>query len=90
MSWFVYVVRLASGLDRAAVVERLQAQGVPRRAYFPPIHLQQPYCERGYRPGDFPVAEAVAASTLALPFHSTMPEADVEYVCNALTAAIRC
>ncbi len=42
MSWFVYVVTLAEGIDRDAVMAQMGAQGVPARAYFSPIHLQ-PY-----------------------------------------------
>jgi len=34
--------------------------------------------------GDFPVTEAVARSTLALPFSSVMAEEQVEYVCETL------
>jgi dTDP-4-amino-4,6-dideoxygalactose transaminase len=85
MSWFVYVVRLAPGLDRDDVIGRLERRGVPARAYFPPIHLQPFYRERfGFKPGDFPIAERVGASTLALPFFGTMPEDQVDTVCGAL------
>lgn len=37
---------------------------------------------------DFPVTDAVARSTLALPFSRLMPEEQVEYVCGTLGAAI--
>ncbi len=85
MGWFVYVIRLASYIDREALMASLAQQGVPSRAYFPAIHLQPLYQEAfGYRRGDFPVAEAVASSTLALPFCGTMTEEEVEYVCQTL------
>lgn len=89
MSWFVYVIRLAPEIDRAAIVRHLEAQKVPSRAYFPPIHLQPLYRNRfGFREGDFPITERVAASTLALPFHSNLTNDQVEYVATSLLRAI--
>ena len=40
------------------------------------------------RGGEFPVTEAAARSTLALPFHGRMREAEVDTVCRALARAI--
>ena len=58
MSWFVYVVRFDASIDRDVLAKRLEAQGVPVRPYFLPIHLQPYMGERfGYRPGEFPVTE---------------------------------
>ena len=75
MSWFVYVVRLAEGVDRDRVVLAMEAQGVPARAYFPPMHLQPYVRERlGTGPGMLPVTEALARRTLALPFHNHLSE----------------
>lgn len=85
MSWFVYVIRLADGLDQAAFASALEQRGVPSRPYFAPIHLQPYFQERfGYQRGDFPVTEDLGARSLALPFSSVMPEVDVEYVCSAI------
>jgi perosamine synthetase len=89
MSWFVYVVRFDPGVSRDAVAVRLSEAGVPTRNYFPPIHLMSMFRERfGHREGQFPVTERVSASTLALPFHTNMSEADIDRVCTALAAAI--
>ena len=85
VGWFVYVIRLAPGIDREGVMKRLEEQGIPSRSYFPAIHLQPLYREKfGYREGDFPVTEEVARSTLALPFWGNMTEPEVEYVCSTL------
>jgi dTDP-4-amino-4,6-dideoxygalactose transaminase len=85
MSWFVYVVRLAQGINREEVIHRLDAAGIPSRAYFKPIHLQPFMIERfGYKPGDFPVTEDLGARGLALPFSSVMTEEEVEFVCTEL------
>ncbi|HVB38583.1 MAG TPA: DegT/DnrJ/EryC1/StrS family aminotransferase, partial [Vicinamibacterales bacterium] len=63
--------------------------GVASRPYFSPIHLQPFYRDTlGYKPGDFPVTERVAASTLALPFSSRLSDEDVEYVAAALEEAV--
>jgi len=88
VDWFVYVVRVRADVDRDRMIEQLATRGVPSRPYFAPIHLQPYYRERfGYGPGDFPVTEAVAAQTLALPFSSRLTEVDVEQVAAALSEA---
>ncbi|MCK4899951.1 MAG: DegT/DnrJ/EryC1/StrS family aminotransferase, partial [Anaerolineales bacterium] len=90
MSWFVYVVRLDDGVDRERVVERLDAQGVPTRPYFTPIHLQRYMVEQfGYQPGDYPVTEDLSRRSLALPFSGTMSDRQVERVCDSLRQALK-
>ncbi len=83
MSWFVYVVKFAKGIDRDALAARLERRGIPVRPYFLPIHLQPYMVERfGYRAGDFPVTEDLGKRGLALPFSSVMSEGMVEQVCR--------
>ena len=66
MSWFVFVIHLGPRIDRDRVIEQLGDRGIPSRVYFTPIHLEPYYRRRfGFKPGDFPVAERVAASILA-------------------------
>ncbi|MDF9407873.1 MAG: UDP-4-amino-4-deoxy-L-arabinose--oxoglutarate aminotransferase [Pelotomaculum sp. PtaB.Bin013] len=90
ISWFVYVVRLAPGIDRDRVMAYLQGNGVDCRPYFQPIHLQPFYQEKfGYQSGDFPNTEFVASSTLALPFFNNITEKQLDYVVEVLTEAIR-
>jgi perosamine synthetase len=90
VSWFVYVVRLKHGLDRAAVAKRLERAGVPVRPYFLPIHLQPYMVERfGFQAGDFPVTEDLGERGLALPFSGVMSEGQVESVCRALAESIQ-
>ena len=89
-SWFVFVVALAAGVDREAVIESLADRGVQTARYLPCIHLQPYMRERyGFRPGMCPVAEDVAARTLALPFHAQLAEDDQAYVVEALQDALR-
>lgn len=87
-SWFVYVVRLADDVDRDAVIARLAERGIASKAYLPCIHLFPHLRELGYREGQFPVAEAAAAHSLALPFFPALGEAEVDRVCQELAAAL--
>lgn len=87
ISWFVMVVRLSddySQADRDGILARLSAAGVGCSNYFTPIHMQPFYQDLGYKPGDFPVTEALSARTLALPFHNYLSEADVDAVVGEL------
>ena len=89
VDWFVYVVRLDDSIDRDRLVAQLEERGVVTRPYFSPIHLQPYWRERfGYRPGDFPVTERVARSTLALPFSSRLTDDEIEVVAAALRDAV--
>jgi perosamine synthetase len=89
MSWFVYVIRLRKGMDRAAVAARLAERGIPVRPYFLPIHLQPYMVERfGYRKRDFPVTEDLGERGLAVPFSGVMHEDEVELVCAELRGAL--
>jgi perosamine synthetase len=87
-SWFVYVVRLDDAVDRDAVIDRLREHGIDSKDYLPSIHLFPHIRELGYREGQFPVAEAASAHSMALPFFPGMSEAQVERVCTQLAAAV--
>lgn len=87
ISWFVFVVRLSDDYkqgQRDDILRKLQAAGVGSNVYFPPIHLQPFYQEMGYRPGQFPITEGLAARTIALPFHNHLTEGDVDHVVKTL------
>src|SRR4029077_17985493 len=87
-SWFVYVVRLSDETDRDETARRLAEHGVASKAYHPCVHLFPPLRELGYREGQFPVAEAASARSLALPFFPSMTESQVTRVCEALAQSL--
>jgi len=88
-SWFVYVVKVAQGVDRDSVLERLGAQGIEAGHYVPAVHLQPYMRERyGFAEGLCPVAEDACSRTLALPFYPQLQAHDQERVVAALRHAI--
>jgi perosamine synthetase len=87
-SWFVYVVRLPQGADRATTIARLAELGIASKAYMPCIHLFPHLRELGYSEGQFPVAEEASACSLALPFFTSMTEGQVARVCEALAQSL--
>jgi perosamine synthetase len=88
MSWFVFVVRLATTYtreERDRIIAGMRRHEVGSSDYFPCIHLQPFYRERfGHRAGDYPIAESVSNRTIALPFYNDLTEKDVDYVCSTL------
>jgi perosamine synthetase len=88
--WFVYVIQLPHGVDRNSTVTELGHLGIAAKPYFPAIHLMTYYRETfGYRPGQFPVCEDVAARSIAIPFFPQMNEAQVARVTEALGSVLR-
>jgi perosamine synthetase len=87
--WFVFVVQLPARLDRDEAIGRLRSLGVQSKPYLPAIHLMSYYREAfGHRPGEFPVAEDVAARSVALPFFPAMRQDQVERVAEALNTLL--
>ncbi len=72
------------GPNRDGLQEFLKENGVGSEVYYPlPLHLQPCYRDLGYKKGDFPVSEQMAADSLALPVHSELAPEDVDYICDA-------
>jgi perosamine synthetase len=92
LSWFVFVVRLAdrfTARHRDAVMAHLAGRGIGTNNYFSPVHLQKFYRDQfGFKPGDFPVTEKIAARTIALPFYNRLTHKDQDLVIGTLKSAI--
>jgi perosamine synthetase len=88
-SWFVYVVELAPGIDRARVMVELREHGVDVAEYVPVIHLLTYMRERyGFAEGLCPVAEEISSRTIALPFFPSLEPDDQAYVVEVLQEAL--
>ena len=88
-SWFVFVVKLASEIDRDRVIEFLTLEKVSSSRYLPCIHLQPYIRERfGFAEGLCPRAEDLSKRTVALPFYTALEAEDQERVVATLARAI--
>jgi dTDP-4-amino-4,6-dideoxygalactose transaminase/acetyltransferase-like isoleucine patch superfamily enzyme len=84
--YHLYAVRVQ---DRDQVRERLSQAGVGTGIHYPvPLHLQDAYRDLGYRLGDFPIAEKVAAEILSLPMYPQLTEHEQEYVAERLVESL--
>ncbi len=85
--WFVFVVQIPGGAGPARddVILGLRERGVQSKPYLPAIHLMSFYRETyGHREGEFPIAEDVAARSVALPFFPGLAPNQVQRVAEAL------
>lgn len=92
ISWFVYVVRLSADFTRAQrdwIVAEMNRAKIGCGRYFAPIHLQPFYVKKfGYKIGDFPVAETVAETVVALPFFNKITDQQIELVCETFARLV--
>ncbi len=84
-AWHLYVVRVE---DRASVFARMRAAGVGVNVHYMPVHLQPYYRRLGFRPGDFPAAEAYGREALSLPMYAALRDEQQDEVVAALRAAM--
>ncbi len=87
--YHLYVVQAA---ERSRLAADLAAAGIATGIHYPvPIHLQPTYASLGYKPGDLPVSERLAARVLSLPMFPELMEGEVrliaERVCRFATTA---
>jgi perosamine synthetase len=87
-AWHLYPIRLrleTLAIDRARFIQELRDRQIGTSVHFIPLHTQPFYAERyGYRPADFPVAEAEFLRLISLPIYSKMSAEDVESVIDAV------
>jgi dTDP-4-amino-4,6-dideoxygalactose transaminase len=83
--WHLYPVRHP---QRDMLIAGLAKAGVQAMIHYPaPPHLQPAYAGLGLGRGNFPVAEAIAETTLSLPIWPGMTDGQVDTVATALTQA---
>lgn len=88
----LYILRLRPDrlcIDRNGFFEELRAREIGTSVHFIPVYHFTYYRERfGWRPEEFPVAEAVFRSSISLPCFPRMSDSDVERVIAAVAEIV--
>ena len=80
----------AYGVSRDDLARHLEAAGIETRPMFVPIHTLPPYRAYHERRGTvLPVTDRLGSDGIMLPTHTLLSEADVDYVCDTLVAALK-
>ncbi len=87
-NWHMFQPLLPRALaaKRGAFIEAMKARGIGIGVHYPAMHLFELFRAQGHAPGDFPIAEDIGARTVTLPLFPAMTDADVDRVCETVTA----
>ena len=81
-NFHLFVIRIQ---ERDALLEYLDEAGIGAMVHYPvPIHLQAAFRHLGYKPGDFPIAERLAAEVLSLPMYPHLAPAQQNRVAGTI------
>lgn len=70
---------------REALFRHLESKGIATAVHYPkPLHLQDALKSLGYRQGDFPVSEKLAAQTLSLPIYPQLSQDALQEISTAV------
>ena len=85
-NYYKYIAILDEGMDRIALKKELRDKyevGLSGEVYELPCHLQ-PIFKKGYKEGDFPIAEDICKRHICLPIFQGMTEEQAKYVLSSL------
>ena len=87
----LYPIRLQLGnikKSHSQVFESLRAQGIGVNLHYIPVHTQPYYARMGFKPEDFPQAQAYYREAISLPMYQTLTDEQQTCVVAALTGAL--
>jgi dTDP-4-amino-4,6-dideoxygalactose transaminase len=71
--------------ERSEFIRQLGERGIQTGIHYPtPVHLLPAYSDLGYKAGNFPVSERIAAQEVSLPMFPELTEPQVSEVCQAI------
>ena len=79
-----YTLRIVDA-DRNALMEHLQAKGVPCAIYYPiPLHSQKAYLDVRYHEEDFPVTNRLVNEVISLAMHTELDDEQIQYITDSV------
>jgi dTDP-4-amino-4,6-dideoxygalactose transaminase len=87
-AWHLYVVgwnEEASGLSRADAFAELRAAGIGVQVHYIPLHTHPYFRKLGFRPGQYPNAEAHYARAITIPLYAALTDAQQDTVLDQIS-----
>ncbi len=82
---FVVIVKPQARVQRGRLIESLSERGIGTSVPYKPLHRMSYYRERySLKAEDYPRAERIWRGCLALPLYPTLPDEEIDYVCDCL------
>jgi dTDP-4-amino-4,6-dideoxygalactose transaminase len=83
----IYHLFVVTTNDKEGFVRHLEANNIVPAYHYPvPCHLQKAYTHLGYREGDFPVSEYLAAHCVSLPMYPELSDEQLGYVIHVINS----
>lgn len=92
-SWHIYVIALQLEqltATREQIFIALTERNIGVNVHYIPVHLQPFYEQRGFKYGDYPVAEQLYERLITLPLFPAMTEQDVQDVIVSVKQVVEC
>ncbi len=83
----IYHLFVVTTENKEAFVKHLSDNNINAAYHYPvPCHLQKAYAHLGYKTGDFPNSEFLAANCVSLPMYAELTDDQVNHVINVINA----
>jgi dTDP-4-amino-4,6-dideoxygalactose transaminase len=76
-------------MSRGEFIAAMKQQGIGVGVHYPAMHLFSLFRARGFKPGDFPLAEDIGQRTVTLPLFPAMRDEDVDRVCATVSRVLQ-
>ena len=82
-NWHIFAIRVPR-LSRDKVIKGLRSYGIEASFHYLPLHTSMMGKKLGYKIGDLPVTEEVAATLIRLPIYPKLKRSELDYMVAAL------
>lgn len=86
-SWHIFAMRVPRTM-RSQVISGLRSYGIEASFHYLPLHSSAMGKKLGYKTGDLPVTEEVAATLIRLPMYPKLKSSELDYIVAALEKVI--
>jgi UDP-4-amino-4,6-dideoxy-N-acetyl-beta-L-altrosamine transaminase len=84
-AYHLYVIQVS---DRKRIYEELKERGIFSQVHYIPVHTLPYYRKKGFKAGDFPLAENYYEKCLSLPMYPTLSEEEQDFVINCVLDSV--